>query len=325
MNLASLLPDWNSLDSVRLAHSRLELWAILLFAALVVCDVIAHLIEDKHKRTATIFERIGLVCFAIAVSAELAAYKYGQRNDELSENVIISLNQKSKEALTASGTAITQSKQAIDTSNTANSTADAAGKKAERAIKEADSFESDIVSAKKQAADAESHLLEAVKRADVVTAKLDRLTTPRSLPHSPQMISSLMPFKGTEYMFTGVCEDKECVDLLRDIDSVLEGAGWKRIKSPHRFPGLVLWGEKKDDDGAGIDLIPGIKLSIESPDPNIEGRTVANLPQYIQAAVFLNGVLAANVIPPENTGRLVEKTLGSSTVISISVGRKPLP
>ena len=37
-NLALLLPDWDSLDSVRKARSFLELWAIWLFAALVVWD-----------------------------------------------------------------------------------------------------------------------------------------------------------------------------------------------------------------------------------------------------------------------------------------------
>jgi len=126
---------------------------------------------------------------------------------------------------------------------------------ADGARKEADSFEKDIGSAKKQAADAESHLAEAMKRATALTAQLDRLTTPRSLPHSPQVIASLKPFKGTEYMFTKVCEDTECVNLLRDIDSVLGLAGWTRVKSPHSFPGLVLWGDPKGDDGAGIDLV----------------------------------------------------------------------
>jgi hypothetical protein len=111
-NLALLLPDWDSLDSVRKAHSVLELWAIWLFAVLVVCDVVAHLIEDTHKPLAKVFERIGLCCFALAVAAELGAYKYGQRNDSLSSQVITSLGTQATNALRDSGTALLQSENA---------------------------------------------------------------------------------------------------------------------------------------------------------------------------------------------------------------------
>jgi hypothetical protein len=172
---------------------------------------------------------------------------------------------------------------------------------------------------------AESHLAEVLKRADTLTIQLGRVTTSRSFPGSPQIVASLKQFKGTEYMFTGVCSDKECVDLLRSIDRVLERAEWKRIKSPHHFPGLVLWGDKKDDDGAGIDMEPGIKVSVESTIPDLDKTSLENLPEYIRAAIALNLTLSSNVSPPENTGRLVGTEKGASTVLRISVGRKPLP
>jgi hypothetical protein len=44
------LPDWNSLESVRDAHSNLEAGALVFFALLVVFDALAHLSTDKKKK-----------------------------------------------------------------------------------------------------------------------------------------------------------------------------------------------------------------------------------------------------------------------------------
>lgn len=134
INLASLFPDWNSLDAVRHAHSILELWAIGLFAALMVCDVIAHLIEDTHKAAAKRIERVGLFCFALAVAGELAAYKYGQRNDDLSAGVINSLDAKAGDALKKASDAHTLAKTASDIAGPAKETADEAKGEADSTI-----------------------------------------------------------------------------------------------------------------------------------------------------------------------------------------------
>ena len=95
------LPDWNSLESVRDAHSNLEAGALVFFALLVVFDALAHLSTDKKKEN--ILERIGIWFFAIAVLAEIAAYPYGQRNDRLSGQTIVFLSEKAGKALTACG------------------------------------------------------------------------------------------------------------------------------------------------------------------------------------------------------------------------------
>jgi hypothetical protein len=138
MNLALLMPDWDSLDSVRKAHSSLELWSIWLFAGLVVFDVVAHLIEDRHRSIAKWIERVGLLCFAFAVVAELAAYKYGQRNDALSEQVIFSLDAKAKNALVDASSALTKAGEANTKSQAADSTAGDAQRKVEAVRREAD-------------------------------------------------------------------------------------------------------------------------------------------------------------------------------------------
>ena len=95
-----------------------------------MCDVVAHLIEDSRKPLAKIFERIGLCCFAFAVAAELAAYKYGQRNDDLSAGVINSLDAKSKEAFGTATNAHNLAQSASDVANAAKGEAEEAQKKA---------------------------------------------------------------------------------------------------------------------------------------------------------------------------------------------------
>ena len=119
MHFTSFLPYWNSLESVRRVHSDLEACALVSFALLVFFDVLAHLSEDGHKDKARLFEKIGLCFFAIAVLAEIAAYPYGQRNDTLSAEMIGSLDQKARDALTASNTAISQSSEAESASERA--------------------------------------------------------------------------------------------------------------------------------------------------------------------------------------------------------------
>ena len=100
MLFAIFLPDWNSLDSVRRTHSDLEGAALVFFALLVLFDVLAHL-SDENKNREKLFVRIGLCCFAVAILAEIAAYPYGQRNDALSAQVIVSLDTKAQDAADA--------------------------------------------------------------------------------------------------------------------------------------------------------------------------------------------------------------------------------
>jgi hypothetical protein len=93
---------------------------------------VAHLIEDNHRETAKIFERVGLVCFLVAVIAELGAYKYGERNDELSQGVINSLSEKAK-------TAFNNASSALIKSGESQTKADAADLAALKAMNEAKS------------------------------------------------------------------------------------------------------------------------------------------------------------------------------------------
>lgn len=291
---------------------------------------------DRPSRLLFVSGLLGAVLVALGVSGELyAGAKIEQletRIRKANDDLYLILSKEAGDAATFAKTAHEEADAVKGIADEARADAKDALAKAQAAQRELAHAEADAAKAQTLASKAlstankaESHLADTMKRANALTAQLDRLTTPRSLPHSPQVIASLKPFKDTEYMFIEVCSDTECVNLLRDIDSVLGLAGWKRVKSPHRFPGLVLWGDPKGDDGAGIDLEPGIKVSIESTVPDLDKNSLENLPEYIRAAIVLNLTLASNVSPPENTGRLVGTDKGASTIVRISVGRKPLP
>jgi hypothetical protein len=93
------LPGWNSPEFVRSAHEALEGTAILFFAALVVLDIIAHFETPRHK----LFERIGLICFGVAVLMEIFAYPYGHRNDFFADEEIGTLNEEAADAREING------------------------------------------------------------------------------------------------------------------------------------------------------------------------------------------------------------------------------
>lgn len=223
-------PDWNSIDSVRRAHSNLEITALIFFALLVIAEVVAHLAKTDRIKHA--FETAGIVLFAIAVSAEIAAYPYGQRNDTLSEHAIVSLDNRAQSALTASGTALNLSSEAKANSNAASQLANDAGKTASGARLEADTFERDITTARKEAADAKVELAAALRRAAAAeegNARLTEQLADRVLSESQLkfIARKLAPYKPQEYEITAYWSSPESLSLANQIHSALHaGAGW---------------------------------------------------------------------------------------------------
>jgi hypothetical protein len=155
-----------------------------------------------------LFERIGLVCFGIAVLAEILAYPYSRRNDDLS-----------------AGTAVT------------------AGREIERLKKEAESarataraFESQIADANARVKEAEAQIAsanarsrEAKIRALQTKLELSELKAPRELKVDRSMIDRLRQFKGTPYVMYAAL-DAESQHLAESVTSVLQQAGWVRMK-----------------------------------------------------------------------------------------------
>lgn len=226
-NLAILFPDWNSLDSVRNAHSILELCAIWLFAALVVCDVVAHLLEDSRKSLAKIIERIGLCCFAIAVASELIAYKYGQRNDELSAGVITSLSTVAGDALKKAEAAHELAQSASDTAKPAKETADKAKSEADAVGEKANTLTGQMSTAEKELADAQAE--EEKERRNLVNLAV--CTAPRIIPSweifgVESSSDPLKPFAGRHVVIEFV-PDTEVRRTTTSLVKTLKDAGWE--------------------------------------------------------------------------------------------------
>jgi len=235
MHFAVGLPDWNSLESVRYAHSRLEGGALIAFALLVLFEVWAHLLEDEDKVRARWFEKIGLCFFAIAVLAEIVAYPYGERNDRLSADMIGSLSAtttqaeaKARKALTDSGTAITKAGEALGKSKEAT---DAAGK-----------VQREVGAVAKQAVDLRLRIEAASKKLDDLDEDI-RIQGPRSkllIDGEKTFVEALKAFKGQKVIMvtcaprqSPVQTDEEYEFELTLLNRLVEprpgsapGAGW---------------------------------------------------------------------------------------------------
>ena len=131
------------------------------------------------------------------------------------------------------------------------------------ARQEADSFEKDIVSAKTQAAEAESHLAEALREAADASAELKRIKAPRSLVDTAGLVSALKPFSATEFMFGSVFGDSESIELLKQIDAALASAGWRRIKHPEMTLGISAIQISGRDDLVDINVSTGVRVEVE--------------------------------------------------------------
>lgn len=205
IHLAVSLPNWNSLESVRRAHTDLEGTALVFFALLVIAETLAHLTESKRREV--LFDKIGITFFAIAVMSEIVAFPYGQRNDTLAERVIGSLDVKARNA--------------YETAARAKSTADGAQEKADAVGKEAETIQQSLNTASGQLGLIEQKVSQQGPRWKLLEAKKD------------YFIKALKPFAGQKIlvMYCGRwgAVQTEQMRLGQDTQSYLstnDGAGW---------------------------------------------------------------------------------------------------
>jgi hypothetical protein len=349
MNFAvRFLPDWNSLESVRRAHSHLEAASLVFFALLVVFEVLAHLAEDEAKERT--LNKIGIIFFAVAVLAEFAAYQYGQRNDELAQQAIGSLDAEVKEAEGNASKAVSGSRaalgQATDALTKAGRAANALGKAeseakgaqtassnaltlATGARKEADSFENDIKSAKQQATAAEQHLADALREAAQAQAELDRIKSPRSIMNRDKLTTDLRPFSGTLYVLN-VFLDQESTEFIKAVAGALDAAGWVREQSKGFAIGNPTM---RIDFGQGLEYVPsciesgiGIHVGTKESLPVLQSTPFPSLPKTLQAALVLKASIAASISPSDEgnvAAGVIDREQGEGLPIRICVGKKP--
>jgi hypothetical protein len=341
MNFTAWIPVWNSLDAVRRVHSDLELGAIVFFLLLAFFDALAHWTKDKKKEH--VFGAIGIVFFFIAVSCEFAGYEYGQRNDELSEQVITSLDvkathasDKAAEALTDSGKAITQAGQANTQSGIAVATASNANALSVGARNEADSLTAEVTGANQKAADAVSRLADAEQRLTVATqgeamaeAKLSAIKTPRFLTNTDHLIAAMEPFKGTEFTINSFM-DTESSNFALISAKALAAAGWIRKQPAGMNLGVPSLSMTFDKDKEIVPSCIDTGVSIHVPGTlsdakRYSGAQIVSLPEQLQAGYALYQQLGAFIVPPDEQNvavGLIDPRL-SVGPITICVGKKP--
>jgi hypothetical protein len=341
-----ILPDWNSLDYLRRAHSDLEAGGLVFFALLVVMEALAHNSKDEYRKH--VFDSIGIWFFAIAIFCEIGGYWYGQRNDELSQNAFNSLDSQVKEAksnvaaaVDDSRAAVAQAKDALAKSgeaarNLGKAESEARGARvasanalnlAHGARTEADSFEKDIASAKQQAANAESHLAEALRQAAQAQAELNRIRSPRTIINEPALVASLTPFKGIEYTLN-VFQDDESIQFTKDIGRVMDAGGWIRNQPKGMILGLTYLNVFDKGGALPTCVETGIQIHVKEKESfeALQLHPARDLPKTLLAAGALRAALIASVSPSDerNVGKSVwlDKDSGEGPVV-ICVGKKP--
>jgi hypothetical protein len=314
---------------------------LLVSGALLLFGALGEYLED-HKRLPRwmrwpklIFEIIVAVSLAGELIADGGVFVFSHHLQKLEGADIDALERKSAKALDDSNAAIGEAKAASDEaaaakleSSNAKGIANASDRLARGTRKEADSFEGDIVSAKTQAADAESHLAEALRSAVEAKTELDRLKSPRSLTDMPGLLSALGRFRGTSYTFTEVFADEDSAHLLRLIDEVLQEVGWNRVITPAiGTPALTVAGSGDFTLTVLTTIASGVRVVIEFPDGYEALRSLPadKEPMYARAAEVLDVALFASISPPEDIKRppLVNVFKGRAEVVRISVGKKP--
>lgn len=250
----------------------------------------------------------------------------GDRAQEAFAKSDIALN-NARSAVAQANSAMGQSKAASQQSDEANKSASSAVEVARAAHKEADSFEEDIISAKKQATEAESHLAEALTRAADASAQLQRINTPRFIADASGLVEALKAYAGTRFAFASVYPDHESFQLLMQIDDVLTRAGWNRVKQTNtvlNIPAFQISG-REDVVNSGP-MTTGVRIEVNSTETRETLLSSANkVPPHLRVAIFLKELFFKHISPPEKTtpDNGVALIPGSSTVISISVGKKP--
>jgi hypothetical protein len=193
--LLAILPNWNSLDSVRQAHSDLELAGLVFFALLVIAEALAH--NSKQEERKHLFDSIGIWFFAIAVLCEIAGYWYGQRNDALSEQVIRSLDATARNAAGNASTALSNSKEAETKSNDAVDKAGKAQIKVDAVARRAEEIDADL-------------------------ARTQYLISARSVTDPDSLVKQLKQFKGRKIYFESYNSEPDETMLCGQLSSAAQ-------------------------------------------------------------------------------------------------------
>jgi hypothetical protein len=188
----------------------------------------------------------------------------------------------------------------------------------------AEGFRLDIAKANESAEQARAQVAAATAEAARANLELARIKAPRTLSNVSALTESLKAYKGTEYTFSSVFGDEESIILLKQLDGVLTNAGWVRIKPPHAFPAINVYGQEQDlAVASGLTSRVSVSVNSDTPLAELQITPVDNLPPSIAAAVALAAAITGSLTPPQEGGATVNVDPGASLTVKIGVGRKP--
>jgi hypothetical protein len=297
--------------------------------------------KEKWKKYLGAFQIMVLAGIGVELLGDAGVFLFSESLQRLEGADIQALDKKARDAgdkatdaLSKSGMAMGRSEAADTTSKGALTKLGKAERSAGRAMdlargarQEADTFETRLGSAEHKADEAESHVTEAVRRATEATEALNRVRLPRELTHIPELATTLRPFKDTEYTFASVFADDESMQLLKQIEGMLQLAGWKRLKVSNMNLGIPAFQISGRNDIVNMGAYTGIHISVDSSETleALQALPVEKLPTPVRIALLLNEGIFSNLSPPEDTkdNNRVEIESGTSKVIRIMVGKKP--
>jgi hypothetical protein len=271
--------------------------------------------KEKWKKYLVAFQIMVLSGIGVELLSDAGVFLFSERLQKLEGADIEALDKKARDAgdkaadaLSESGMAVggpaeaeTASKGALANSGNAERSAGRAMDLARGARQEADTFEKRPGFAEHKADEAESHVTQAVQRATEATAALDRIRLPRELTHIPELATTLRPFKDTEYTFASAFADEESMKLRKQIEGMLQLAGWKRLKVSTINLGIPALQISGRDDFVNMGTSTGIHIVVDSSEPleTLQALPVAKLPPTIRLAMLLNDSIFSNLSPPE--------------------------
>lgn len=294
-------------------------------------------LERKASKWIKFAATVGWLCIVLGVAGEAyfdARVSSGDTQlQAFNTSLLIEAQREGTNAETSAANAILFAGDASASAKRANDSARQSGLLAKRAHQEADSFEAQIVIAKRQAAAAESDLADArqraanaLRQAASATAELKRLRSPRSLRNVQAMVVALKMFRGTKYTFSGISPDNGSEALLAALDSALQAAGWKRVRSACHLPVFTYSGFKDEPKFCISEATSdGLRISIQYPGGLAALRSLSHqtIPRYVRAARDLYMLVNSALYPPsEGPPARIAVTKGPASTVFISVGRK---
>jgi hypothetical protein len=270
--------------------------------------------EEQAPKRARNLEKLGLICFAIAVLAELIAYPLSRRNDFLSDErdrqrgiQIQTLDKTAKSAQAEADAAKSDASHAKEDSRDAVAAASVAKQETDSYAGQIRFAVGEASSALRQLTDARNRAAEAGTRALNAQRALDEYKAYRTISSQQRrhIEATLKTFAGQKFALS-VNPNPESLNFAALIDSLLRASGWDRI------PPQVM----------SIEVNVGGAKAGQSFDSGMRAFVGVDNEDSMAALTELGKILTSEGIPctVHRTDQLNGKT---PKAITVEVGAKP--